>query len=366
MSQAAFASLPGALAYHAQNRGQDIALRYKHLGIWRVRRWGELADEVAHLANALRQRGFQPHDSLLVQSEGRVEAVLISLAAQWLGGSVTLLEPHVEQAARAAGRFAFVDSVSGRMSLAQAGVRPEVLVYADARGVERVSGAVLVSYAQLLEAPRHPLSQNAAQPAGPAFVLPGATGVFAVSHRELLGNARQLIGHEGLDARDDVLAARAFASSAQVRYVWAPWLAAGLRLNIPETLATRDQDRRELAPSFIVGTAHAYQDLVARVAERAPLPGTFNHWLYQWAMAAPGQQSLLRQWAGYWLVRRPLLDVLGLGRVKAAVLAGSELDPRSRQFLAALGVTPRTWPVSVACFEPGMASAPASLIPTTA
>src|SRR5471030_1335230 len=80
-------TLPQALLLQAGTRGPAIALRYKRLGIWHPRSWSELAQDVSRLAAALHQRGFRRDDDLLIISQARAEALLLALAAQWLGGS---------------------------------------------------------------------------------------------------------------------------------------------------------------------------------------------------------------------------------------------------------------------------------------
>ncbi|GAO92456.1 hypothetical protein PSA5_07085 [Pseudomonas syringae pv. actinidiae] len=159
-----------------------------------------------------------------------------------------------------------------------------------------------------------------------------------MSHADLLAGARQLVNRQGLSARDQALAARVFAASGQARYLLTPWLVAGFCLNFPEALSTRDNDRRELGPTLVLGTRESYARLELWAMERLPLPGSISHRLYQWAMApAPGA---LRRWLGYWLIRRPLLDVLGMSRLSTALLVGDALTASSQAFFAALGIRP--------------------------
>ena len=75
-------TLPLALLLQAETRGSAIALRYKRLGIWHVRSWSELAQDVRRLAAALYQRGFSRSDDLLIISQARSEALLLALAAR--------------------------------------------------------------------------------------------------------------------------------------------------------------------------------------------------------------------------------------------------------------------------------------------
>ncbi|WP_163030808.1 AMP-binding protein, partial [Pseudomonas viridiflava] len=89
-------SLPQALLIQAQTRNRQIALRYKKLGIWQTRTWGEVAQDADHLAEALHLKGFKATDCLLIISEANAEALLLTLAAQALGGSVSLIEPSTD------------------------------------------------------------------------------------------------------------------------------------------------------------------------------------------------------------------------------------------------------------------------------
>ena len=79
--------LPGWLHLQAAGQARSVALRHKRLGVWQERTWGEVLVEVGGLAGALSERGFRPGATLTILSNPRPEAVLLALAAQWLGGS---------------------------------------------------------------------------------------------------------------------------------------------------------------------------------------------------------------------------------------------------------------------------------------
>lgn len=330
-------TLPQALLRQAQTRGSALALRYKRLGIWQVRTWSELADDVGRLAAALQQRGFSPNDDLLIISQARPEALLLALAAQWLGGSVTLLDPERDNRTLLAGRragFVLMEDLQAAHQIGERGVR----VYLDGRGLNQPQTADLIAYADL--STTAPAPACATQSSALAFVFHANTTV-QLSHAQLLAGARTLIAQEHLNSHEEALAARVFAASGQARYLLAPWLHAGFRLNFPEALATRDTDRRELGPTLVLGTRESYGRLEQWVAERLPLPGTFSHRLYRWAMQPT--PSPARRWLGHWLVRRPLLDVLGMSRLRVPLLVGPPLAPQSAAFFGALGVHPGHW-----------------------
>ncbi|WP_323158623.1 AMP-binding protein [Pseudomonas viridiflava] len=333
-------SLPQALLIQAQTRNRQIALRYKKLGIWQTRTWGEVAQDADHLAEALHLKGFKATDCLLIISESNAEALLLALAAQALGGSVSLIEPsmdHRHWLATLKPRYAVVQNL---LLLAQLGdAEPDRVIVLDKRGLHDAEDARLVDYAELLKPAAKGIQKPLIDATACAFVFQTPKGELQLSHADLLDGAQQLIDANAITDHDQALVARVFAASGQARYLLAPWLVAGFCLNFPEALSTRDNDRRELGPTLVLGTRESYARLELWARERLPLPGTFAHALYRWAMV-PAQGVIRRQF-GYWLIRRPLLDVLGMSSLSKPLLAGEALTPQSHAFFAALGILPR-------------------------
>lgn len=350
-------TLPQALQQQAAERGPALALRYKQLGIWQTRRWAQVLEDVRRLAGALQQLGFEARDELLIISQARVEALLLALAAQWLGGRVGLLDPRLDHRPRLAllqPRFALAEDQAAVAQLNAAPQPPRALLYLDGRGLNPPQPGNLRRYDDLLsEASLEPAPPQA-EPHNTAFVFYPDTDQTALrlSHGQLLEGARQLVAREALSADEEALAARVFAASGQARYLLAPWLVAGFCLNFPEALETRDTDRRELGPSLVLGTRESYGRLAQWAEERLPLPGSFSHGLYRWALV-PGRGAL-GTWLGHWLIRRPLLDVLGMSRLRVPLLVGPALTEDSAAFFATLGIRPRHWhePSSLAQPDP--------------
>lgn len=346
------ASLPQWLQQQALRHGTEVALRHKHLGVWQERTWAQVANEVHRLASALQTRGFSVGATLTIISRPRPQALLAALAAQWLGGVASLFDP-LETAAEQVQRlvtlqpdFVLVEGLEEMQRLRAAQVAVRVLVYLDKRGLsDSTPFAQALDYAALLaERPIADLVQRG-QALQTAFVFYRGTGQAIeeqrVSHAELLQEGQRLVAREGLGRQEEALAARAFASGGQARYLLAPWLIAGFRLNFPENLATRDRDRRELGPTLVAGTRETYERLHRYALERLPAPGSRSRGLVDWALAA--QPGPLQRYLGDWLVRRPLRDVLGFSRTRAPLLVGDALPPDAEAFFQALGIRVRQW-----------------------
>ncbi|MGE8482869.1 MAG: AMP-binding protein [Pseudomonas sp.] len=360
-------TLPQWLQQQARQQGTGIALRHKRLGVWQMRTWRQLAAEVEHLAMALQVRGFVPGASLVIVSRPRPEALIAVLAAQWLGGVAALLDPLEAAAAQVPllrelhSEWVFAEGHEEIQRLRAAGLAPRLLIYADGRGMAEVSQAGdTLAFAQLLLGSDHRLEPQArAERTAFTFYRLGAGQRIEqqrISHAELLKEGRRLVHSEQLGRQEEALAARAFAAGSQARYLLAPWLIAGFRLNFPENLATRDQDRRELGPTLVAGTRETYERLHAQVLARLPEPGSWRRRLVDWALVAhPGA---LQRHLGYWLIRRPLRDILGFSRTRAPLVVGEALAPHTQAFFQALAIEVRTWPDPAQWHRPARWPAP--------
>ncbi|WP_024619219.1 AMP-binding protein [Pseudomonas kilonensis] len=349
---AAPASLPQWLQQQAHRHGADVALRHKHLGVWQERSWAQVADEVRRLASALQARGFSAGATLTIISRPRPQALLAALAAQWLGGVASLSDPLEASAEQVLllgtlqPDFVLVEGLEEMLRLRAAQVAAPVLVYLDKRGLADSTPFVqALDYAALVA--EQPINERAPQGRvlQTAFVFYRGAGQAIeeqrVSHAELLQEGQRLLMREGLGRQEEALSARAFASGGQARYLLAPWLIAGFRLNFPENLATRDRDRRELGPTLVAGTRETYERLYRYALERLPAPGSWSRGLVDWALTA--DPDVLQRHLGDWLVRRPLRDVLGFSRTRAPLLVGDALSPQTQAFFQALGIRVRQW-----------------------
>jgi len=381
-------TLVDALAQQALLRPNAIALRQKRLGLWHAKSWNEVAAEVAALSSALSARGFGAGDRLLLVSHPRAEALLVALAAQWLGGSAALIDPaqgdahvmHIVAGSAALHVFAEDQQQVDRV-LAALGSQPRLrtLAFADGRGLVGDQGnpqagnghgydshshaPYLVAYAALASARPHstlPLRAGAGQVAFHFLDLNGEGRMvqWPVTHSDSMRAGQELIVAERLDAQEVALASRGFTAGGHARYLIAPWLITGFSLNFPENLATRDHDRRELGPTLVAGTRDTYARLAALVKTRLPAEGTLMRGLID-RVLGDGQRRAPVLLAA--LVRRALREVIGFTRVRSPLLVGADLDADTRQFFAALGIQVRHWPEPQAALplRDGVSDAPA-------
>ncbi|MFM0210784.1 AMP-binding protein [Paraburkholderia sediminicola] len=350
MTNAQPQTLPDWLRHQAQRRPHAIALRHKWLGAWHALSWQDVAAAVEQLAAGLAQQGFAAGDALLLVSHPREEALLLSLAAQWNGGVAMPLDPQLaDDALRSvlthiAPRFAFAedDSQIDRL-LTHEGLR---VIDANPRNLSPHPHPAVTDYRALSVHNEGGFASTArAHDDAFAFVRLNADGQLVEQrfpHATLVREAQQLVATEKLNADDEAFAARAFAAASQARYLIAPWLLSGFRLNFPESLATRDNDRRELAPTLVAGTHETYARVAQLVDDRLPGARSWRRRLINRAQRRQG--GPLTRALTWWLITRPLREVIGFSRTRAALVIGPPLDEKTAALFDTLRVDVRAWP----------------------
>lgn len=350
-------TVPAWLAERVELVPDAIALRFKQRGIWHALSWRELTVEARELAAGLARAGLLPGDGLAVLGDGSPRVLIAALAALQLGGHVVVLDAAQpaarelrEQALRAAGARALfvvgkteldkvVDYAALNAGAARAWLR---IVYSDARGLLGRPG--LTPYDELRTSGRLALAQGAST--DPELTVQGLA--FAVART---GGSARLISHEALtrDAREltdglaaaDLLALDALLGSAMLEAGLSLWLRGRARINIPETQASVLRDGREIGPSLSVAESGAYDALRAHVDARLPAQGSWRRRWLERALHGSAQSAFVRK-LDHWLVVRPLRRVLGVSRLRHALVVGPGVDAPTRELFAGLGIALRS------------------------
>lgn len=380
-----YKTLTDHLLRQAGSQPQQVALQYKYHGAWYFWNWQQLAKRVEQHAAALAADGFSSDDTLWLFSQPHADVLILTLAAQWLGGSVSLLDEALTQdellqlISPYPNRYVFVENKQQAARWFGLGLPASLVLYRDV-SIQHIQQAESISG----WLSQHSQIQHAAQPASAQHIAlhiyrpncqqqnlqqnqPEQLSVLvdrqSLKDIDLLQEAEQLSKHAALKPHDKALATRGFDLAGQWRYLLATWLYAGFTYNFPETLETRDQDRRELQPTFLLGTPQNWARLSQLAQQHLP---SHRSWLGRWAKQQLGQQlgepsgsALGRVQQG--LVIRPLKQTLGLANVRVALVATSQqgssqhsqqndvqqaataLDADTERLLLALGIQVVPW-----------------------
>src|SRR5260370_35064851 len=82
-------TLPRLFRHVVRERGDTVAMREKHLGIWRSITWRQYGERAKHVGLGLVALGFRPRDGVSVIAENRPEWLYTGLGTMSVGGGVT-------------------------------------------------------------------------------------------------------------------------------------------------------------------------------------------------------------------------------------------------------------------------------------
>jgi long-subunit acyl-CoA synthetase (AMP-forming) len=349
-------ALPALLGWHATTRAAAPALRHKTRGGWTTWSWGELAHEVACLALGLDGLGFGPDDVLALLGQTSPRQLALALAAQARGGAVL----PVGDALDPAGVVAAVRATEARHVFAFASDERQIdriLFDRFQRGTVPLAAIVFndrpglgPGYSELplhaYESLRAPGERDSAGRTGDGFesIAPGQLPHRRPRHPEV-GAAAGVAGPEDEALLIDPLSTRSGAA------VLAHWLLSGFCLSCPETDGSAEEDRREVAPTYLMASTAWYTRLRHDTEARLPPPRSWRRRLIATALGrsaradAPPSSAARTGILGRQLdhlasalVARPLSRALGLGRTRVAVAVGEPLGAEDTDFLAAIGI----------------------------
>jgi hypothetical protein len=358
-------TLPGWVEEQARRTPEGPALRHKQRGAWHARSWRQTATAVERLAVGLARFGLRSGDRLAFAVDGGEQALLLALAAMRCGGAVVPLQPAlgtdalVTALGRVAPRFVFAADDEAIDFLCEEGWP---VIDANTRRLPAYPDSRVLDYAQLDAGDAGvcvPLPQG---PEGEQDALvflhtahDGQAHEVRVSHRALLRDAQAVLDSLRLVPGDEAMTERFRWTEAFAQWLVGAWVLTGFRLNLGESDATYEFDRREIAPTFLVDQTDAYARIAQSVRDRLP-PG--RSWRCKLLARASDDapRRALERWLTRWLIARPLAEVVGFARVRTALalafpFAGIEtkaeaaaegcsngLDARSITLFEALGV----------------------------
>jgi len=365
-------SIPALLVEQAKNRGGDLSLRYKALGIWHRVTWGEYADRMRKVAAALIRFGLRHQENVGVLGENRPEWLYSHLGIMAAGGATAGIYPtsaaeqvqHVLSNCEA--RVVFVENEEQleKVLAIREKTRIERVVVWDEKGLWGFDDPHVVLFDALLrEGEAFLASDPACVDARLSAVAPeeiamliytsGTTGPpkgAMISHGSAIFMADALISSTGARRDDELVSYLPLAHIYENLGTVLEHLRIGYVINFVESMETLFANLREISPTYFASVPRIWEKLASTIELRMQDSTWFKRTAYRTAL------NLSRRWArarregrppaalsaahalARWTVFEPLKRRLGFDRTRLAVSGAAPASPELFEYYEALGI----------------------------
>lgn len=369
-------TLPKILKIQAEKFGaKKVAMRKKHLGIWKEYTWKDVYEHVKWISLGLIRIGLNRGDVIAIVGDADPRWFWTEFAAQAAGAiaigihkesQITELEYFFEQCNA---RFVFVqgqeefDTISELKSQL---AKIEKVVYWVAAGLEKYQDPILMSHDELenmgqryeMEQPgifEDFIDRGAGKDVALICFTPGTTRFLpkgiTLSHDQLIMNASLWLKQDLWGNQSILYSYLPPVSAFEQIFGVSCALTAGLIICFPEGQDTADKDLREMGPHYLYGDGFFWEDHVSTILGNISKSSYIKKAIYDFFLpigyrraqdTMKGNRLSLLWWIAWLLANlllfRPLRDKLGLSRLRSGYLGGSMVSPDCLRYFHAIGV----------------------------
>jgi long-chain acyl-CoA synthetase len=357
-----------------EQRGPNVWMRQKELGIWRSWTWQQTAEAVREIGGGLLSLGFKPHETASILSNTVIEWVLADLAVLSCGGVSNGIYPtdaasqvnYLCEDSRTTVLFVEDDEQLDKALEVrdQLPLLRKIVVF-DMEGLQKLDDPAVISLAKLREAGReynalHPdaLMQRvkACRPQDLAILVytSGTTGKPKGAMHRHSGLVYTVRGYNTLIARDDADECMCFLPLCHIAERMGGEyfsLYTGAKLNFVENPETVPENVREIAPTVFTAVPRVWEKFYSGVMITLKEASPLQRAVYGWAIGVgkkiadlvlAGQAvsgGLKAQFTlARWLALNNVRKLIGIHRARFLVTGAAPISPELVKWYLALGV----------------------------
>jgi long-chain acyl-CoA synthetase len=358
---------PKLLRLNAKEHGNEIALREKDFGLWRLFTWNDYQARVHDFALGMVELGLGRGDVVGIIGDNRPDWVAAEIATHAIRAlSLGLYRDVLDEEAAyllnyGEAKLVFAEDeeqVDKLLTLADRVPHLKHIVYSDSRGMRKYDDPRLMEADKLAAMGRDRAAREPglydkladATKGDDCAILCTTSGTTANPKLAMLAAGRVLshcatyLSFDPKGPDDEYVSVLPLPWIMEQVYVLGKGLLCRMKVNFVEEADTMMSDFREIAPTFVLFAPRVWEaiaaDVRARVMDASPLKQRRYALGMKAGLAAleKGQRSAMANL----LLFRALRDRLGFTRLRSAATGGAALGPDTFKFFQAMGVPLRT------------------------
>jgi len=368
-------TIPQLLRWRVKETGSKVALREKDFGYWNNYTWDDYYDHVRKVALGLEKIGLKKEEVVILIGDNIPEMLFVALGTQSIGAisaaiyQTTMPEEIAQLLDYLGATIVFCDDQEQVDKIVE--VRDQVpnvrkVIYEDPRGMRnyqsddwfmrirdlyRLGEAAHKEDANRFESM---LNQGVPDDVCHLCLTSGTTGLSKgtmLTHKNYINMGLQLIEADPLEPTDEYLSFLPFAWIGEQMNSFGVAMASGITINFPESVETAMEDLKEIGPHFMFGAPRIYETIRSQIWLKIDESYWLNRWVYgkfikigekaaRYRMSGNPMPTALKflAWLGHQVLFRPLINQIGLLRLRRAYTGGAALGPELFTFYQAIGV----------------------------
>jgi long-chain acyl-CoA synthetase len=351
-----------------------IAMREKDYGIWQSYSWQDYLEQVRDFALGLAALGFKKADKMAIIGDNRPQLYWGLAACQCLGGvPVPLYQDAIHRELHyivdhSECKFALAEDqeqADKLMHLKAEIPAIEYIIYDDPRGLRNYEHDWLIAFTDVQEMGRRFDRED------PDYFMNAVNGVKSddmsliaytsgttgnpkgvmITHRMIADCSRGFLEWDNLDETENIMAYLPMAWIGDHMFSYGQALTAGFTVNCPESTATTFHDQKEIGPTHIFAPPRIWENILTQIMIKIEDSAWIKQKAFHYFMKVANRVEKKRianesvppidrvfYAIGRILIYAPLLDNLGMRRIKVAYTAGEAIGPEIFEFYRSLGI----------------------------
>jgi long-chain acyl-CoA synthetase len=368
-------TIPQLLRWRVDRTGDKVALREKDFGRWCSYTWNDYYDYVRKAGLGLQKMGLKKDDAIALIGDNIPEMLFTAIGAQAVGGisaaiyQTTMPDEIAQLLDYMNVTMVFCDDQEQVDKIVEIRDRvPQVrhVIYEDPRGMRdyradpwfvniedvfKLGDTVHAENPDLFESL---LGEGKADDVCHLCLTSGTTGLSKgtmLTHKNFISMGLQLTDADPLADTDEYVSFLPFAWIGEQMNSFGVAMATGITINFPESVETAMEDLKEIGPHFMFGAPRIYETIRSQIWLKIDESYWLNRKLYNYFIKvgekAAGYRMTgkpmplglrLKSWLGHQIIFRPLINQIGLLRLRRAYTGGAALGPELFTFYQAIGV----------------------------